>query len=492
MITLKKLTFGYADKLIFDQLSATLDSSWKIVLVGKNGRGKTTLMKLLSGELKGAGQICSDQSFRYFPQKINDKTQLTQYILEELYDAKAWEIRREMTVLGLSETILWQPFNTLSGGEQTKVLLIGLFLNDAYFPLIDEPTNHLDIESRKQIANYLKQQKSGYIVTSHDRQFLEEVGDHLLAIERNDIQLLTTTYSGYERDKKRRDAFEWSQNSKLKSEISRLKQSAKAKADWSQNREKEKSGNPKEKGSGSVLDKGFIGARAARQMKKAKGLNQRMDKEINEKAKLLKNIEKVDKLTMNYTPTHHQILIDEGDIQLRINDRILFSPINVQLKRGDIVAITGENGVGKSVLINYIYQNAIKKGLKVSYLSQLYEDNQGDLLAFCEKYQLDYPEFLNNLRKLGVERHVFQHKIEQMSLGQQKKVALAKSLSESATLYIWDEPLNYLDIDNQQQLVTLLKSIKPSMIVVEHDARFISEVADDIIVLEPTKNQENK
>lgn len=86
---------GYADKLIFDQLSATLDSSWKMVLVGKNGRGKTTLMKLLSGELKGSGQIRSDQLFRYFPQKINDKTQLTQYILDELYEAKAWEIKEK-------------------------------------------------------------------------------------------------------------------------------------------------------------------------------------------------------------------------------------------------------------------------------------------------------------------------------------------------------------------------------------------------------------
>lgn len=492
MITLKNLTFGYADKLIFDKLSATLDSSWKMVLVGKNGRGKTTFLKLLSGELKGAGQICSDQSVRYFPQKINDKTLLTKYILEELYEAKEWEIKREMNVLGLSEAILWQPFDTLSGGEQTKVLLIGLFLNDTYFPLIDEPTNHLDMASRKQIANYLKQQKSGYIVTSHDRQFLEDIGDHLLAIERNDIQLLTTSYSGYELDKKRRDAFEWSQNSKLKSEISRLKKSAKAKSDWSQNREKEKSGNPKEKGSGSVLDKGFIGARAARQMKKAKGLSQRMDKDINEKAKLLKNIEKVDQLTMCYTPTHHHRIIDEADVELKNFDRTLFNPINIQLNRGEVIAITGENGVGKSILLTYLYQLAINKGIQVSYLSQIDDDNQGDLQTFSESYQLDYPEFLNNLRKLGVERHVFQQKIEDMSLGQQKKVSLAKSLSETAILYIWDEPLNYLDIDNQQQLVTLVKSIKPTMIVVEHDARFISEVADNIIVLEPTKNQENK
>lgn len=492
MITLKNLTFGYADKLIFDDLSATLDSSWKMVLVGKNGRGKTTLMKLLTGELSGAGQIDSDQSFIYFPQKINDTTQLTQYVLDELYAANEWEIRREMNILGLSETILWQPFDTLSGGEQTKVLLIGLFLNDAYFPLIDEPTNHLDMASRKQVANYLKQQKSGYIVTSHDRRFLEDVGDHLLAIERNDIQLLKTTYSGYELDKKRRDDFEWSQNSKLKSEISRLKQSSTTKADWSQHREKEKSGNPKEKGSGGILDKGFIGARAARQMKKAKGLRQRMDKEINAKALLLKNIEKVDQLTMCYIPTHHHRLIDEADIQLNRYDRTLFNPINIQLKQGEVIAITGENGIGKSLLIKHIYQIAIKKNLQVSYLSQIEEDNQGDLLSFSEKYQLDYRVFLNNLRKLGMERHVFQQKIEHMSLGQQKKVALAKSLSEPATLYIWDEPLNYLDVDNQYQLEALLKLIKPTMIIVEHDAEFIGEVADQIIELEHRKNQENK
>ena len=85
-----------------------------------------------------------------------------------------------------------------------------------------------------------------------------------------------------------------------------------------------------------------------------------------------------------------------------------------------------------------------------------------------------------------MERHVFQQKIEDMSLGQQKKVALAKSLSESATLYIWDEPLNYLDVDNQQQLEALLKLVSPTMILVEHDVSFLNEVADQIIALEPT------
>ena len=202
------MSFGYADSMIFEDVTVTFDASWKLALVGRNGRGKTTLMKLLLGELPYAGRIQSDVNFVYFPQTIVDKTQLTKFILDELYDAPDWQIHRELNLLGLPEDILWRPFDTLSGGEQTKVLLAGLFLDEANFPLIDEPTNHLDVASRAKIANYLKRSKSGYIVVSHDRQFLDEVTDHLLAIERNGLELIAANFSTYGQQKKQRDDFE--------------------------------------------------------------------------------------------------------------------------------------------------------------------------------------------------------------------------------------------------------------------------------------------
>ncbi|GAX47206.1 ribosomal protection-like ABC-F family protein [Pseudolactococcus reticulitermitis] len=489
MIAIKQLSFGYDDKTIFENVSVTFDNSWKLALVGRNGRGKTTLMRLLLGDLPYAGRIQSDVNFVYFPQTIADKMQLTKFILDDLYDAPDWQIQRELNLLGLPEDILWRPFETLSGGEQTKVLLAGLFLDEGNFPLIDEPTNHLDAASRAKIANYLKRSKSGYIVVSHDRQFLDEVSDHLLAIERNGLELLAANFSTYETQKKQRDDFEWAQNDKLKSEIGRLKQTARDKADWSRGREKEKYGDPRKKGSGGIFDTGFIGARSARQMKKAKVLEHRMQSEISEKEKLLKNIEKVDTLSMVYQPSHHQRLLDERDLTVAFDGQPLFTPINLQQNAGQITAITGENGVGKSQLLKKLIGLAESQHLNISYVRQIYDDNQGDLKSFSDQHQLDYTAFLNNLRKLGMARTVFHQKIEDMSMGQQKKVELAKSLSQSAELFIWDEPLNYLDVFNHEQIETLLQTVKPALIVVEHDVTFVKNVADQMIELRPFKNE---
>nr|WP_172209827.1 ATP-binding cassette domain-containing protein [Lactococcus hodotermopsidis] len=470
--------------MIFEDVSVIFDAHWKLALVGRNGRGKTTLMNLLLGKLPFSGSCHSDVVFTYFPQKIADKTQLTKFILDDLYDFEDWQIQRELNLLGLSSDILWRPYETLSGGEQTKVLLAGLFLDETHFPLIDEPTNHLDTASRAKIATYLQAKNLGYIVASHDRKFLDTVSDHLLAIERNGLELLATNFSTYEVQKKQRDAFEMAENNKRKSEIGRLKKTARDKSNWSRNREKDKYGKPDKKGSGAIADTGFIGTRAARMMKKSKILERRMTSEIVEKEKLLKNLEKVDSLSIAYQPSHRKLLLNEDNMTVAFdNEQALFEPIKFQQKASQITAITGQNGIGKTQLLNKLVAIAESKKLKISRVRQIYEDNQGDLKTFAEKNQLDYTAFLNNLRKLGMAREVFNQKIEQMSMGQQKKVELAKSLSESAELYIWDEPLNYLDVFNHEQIKKLLQTIKPALIIVEHDATFIQNIADQVIDL---------
>lgn len=175
-----------------------------------------------------------------------------------------------------------------------------------------------------------------------------------------------------------------------------------------------------------------------------------MYSEITEKEKLLKNIEKVDALSMIYAPSHRQILLTEKALTVSLEGRPLFTPINLVQSAGQITAITGPNGVGKSQLLEKIIQLAKSKHLNFSRVRQIYDDNRGDLNTFADDHQLDYSLFLNNLRKLGMERAVFHQNIENMSMGQQKKVELAKSLSQCAELFIWDEPLNYLDVFNQE------------------------------------------
>lgn len=186
---------------------------------------------------------------------------------------------------------------------------------------------------------------------------------------------------------------------------------------------------------------------------------------------------------INFSPTYKEKLIKLEKSTIVFEDgKPLFEPVTFEINKGQITAITGPNGIGKSQLIKKISQMAVNKNLKISCMRQIY-DNNGYLKDLAEADGLDYQMFLNNLKKLGLERKSFDKKIENMSMGQQKKVELARSLTVPAELYIWDEPLNYLDIFIQEQIEILLKDVKPTLVVVEHDRYFLEEVANQIIEL---------
>ncbi|KRL04455.1 ribosomal protection-like ABC-F family protein [Liquorilactobacillus oeni] len=493
-IEIKNLTFGFniREQTLFENISLTMDTNWKLGLIGRNGRGKTTFLKLLQGEYPYDGKIERQVAFTYFPQKINDKQQLTYYLLQELSAFEDWKLKKELNLLHLNPDILWRSFDSLSGGEQTKVLLAVLFADEFNFPLIDEPTNHLDLLARKQVAHYLQEKRKGFIVVSHDRSFVNSIVDHVLALEKKQVVLSQGNYAIYEEQKNMRDSFEEEENVKLKKEIGRLKKTSSEKAQWAHGREKDKYGSPSKLGSGAVYDTGFIGARAARTMKRSKTLVKRMEKETAAKEKLLKNIEKNESLKMNFKPSHHELLLKAENLQLFFENKPLFAPVNFELRRGERLLLKGRNGAGKSSLVKYLLNdfkgtakgNIIKpQVLKYSYVRQDYEDNKGTLQQFAKRYQLDYTDLANNLHKLGVERDAFETPIEKMSMGQKKRVELAKSLAASAELFIWDEPLNYLDVFNQEQLEELIKTVKPTMLIVEHDDAFIKNIVTKSVIL---------
>lgn len=498
-IEIKQLTFGYDNQttLLFDHATLNFDTTWKLGLIGRNGRGKTTLLTILQNKLAFQGQIKHQQEFLYFPQKVTEKERLTYYVLVDIADFELWEIERELNLMETDVEILWRPFNTLSGGEKTKVLLALLFIDDQHFPLIDEPTNHLDVVGRKQVANYLKKKNQGFIVVSHDRGFIDGVVDHVLAIEKSQLELYQGNYSVYEEQKRLKDAFEIGQNEKIKKEVSRLKKTAAEKAEWARSRE----GDKTKKSVGFIdtenrrVNRGAIGADAARTMKRSKAIVNRMETQIDEKEKLLKDIEYIDPLTINVTKTHHKRLLEVEDLQLGY-DEMLFAPVRFSIEQNQCVALTGPNGIGKSSIIQYLLGDFTGRAvgevkqpqqLTISYVRQNHEDNKGTLSEFAEKNRVDYQAFLNNLRKLGMEREVFHNKIEQMSMGQRKKVELAKSLSQNAELYIWDEPLNYLDVFNQEQLEQLILENKPPMLIVDHDQTFLKKIASQVVLLTPAR-----
>lgn len=496
-ISVKNVSFAYdgQDK-IFDNLNLNIDSNWKLGLIGRNGRGKTTFMKMLLGQVEYQGNIQSNLEFNYYPQTIKDPDNLTLYALQEQFVFEEWELKRELSLLHAKEEILWQPFVSLSGGEQTKVLLALCFINQHAFALLDEPTNHLDEDTRIQIAQYLHDKKQGLIVISHDRNFIDQVIDHTLVIEMQKIRLEQGNYSRYEKQKELEDQTNLTHNAKLEKQIKNLHASQQKMQTFAQRSEANKRAGAKMKGDirhrSTAYDKGFLGHKAAKKMKLAKNVEARLDKDIDERKGLLRNIEADSNLVMNFKQDHHHYLVTARDVSLAYN-KALFKPISFNLKRGQQLVITGKNGTGKTSLLEAITgqfhgkitgELQLANPIKISYLTQL--ENTADLLLedFAQRHHLNYPDFLNILRKLGTERNVFTNKISQMSSGQQKKVYLAETLLKPANLYLWDEPLNYLDVFNQEQIIRMIKAYQPTMMVIEHDQRFIDELGAQVINLE--------
>lgn len=483
-ISIKNLTFAYPGQAaLFDNANFELDTSWRLGLFGRNGRGKTTLFKLLQNKLPYTGTLNVSVPLAYFPQPLGDQTKLALYCLQETGNFLEWELKRELKLFKISEDLLWQPFNTLSGGEQTKLMLCALFCQADHFFLLDEPTNHLDLAGRKELVAYLKQKKQGFIIASHDRTFLDQTIDHTLVIERSQVRLENGDLASYEMQKKRRDSHDIQQNAKTRHELKRLKQAALTKENWASQAERQKQNN-------SHADKGFIGRRAAKVMKRASALKSRAEERIKQKETQLKNLEVSEPLSLNYRPTHKQVLVEAKDFTLAY-EKPLFSPLNFEVKAGEIVVLKGNNGSGKSSLFQALLKSskATVSGelslntQNISVVRQDFSADRGTLKEFAQKRELDYTLLLTLLKKLGFERHTFDVLLENMSLGQQKKVQLAASLATPAELYLWDEPLNYLDTYNQDQLLALLQETKPALLVIEHDQNFIDQIADTVVEL---------
>ena len=481
-IEVSNLTFAYEGSYdyIFENVSFRIDSTWRLGFTGRNGRGKTSFLRLLMGEHEYRGSIHCPLECVYFPFKVSDPMLLGIEAAEEACPGlEEWKLRREMSALELPEELLYRPFQTLSGGEQTKLLLAALFLNEGKYPLIDEPTNHLDLKGRETVAGYLSRQK-GFLLVSHDRSFLDNAVDHIISINRGGIETVQGNFSTWWEQRQRQDEFELAENRRLKKEIGRLEAAAREKAGWSDKLEATKIGS-------HVSDRGFIGAQAARTMKRSKAIQRRSEAAAEEKEKLLKNIEQSDPLRLSQQRHHTEIYIEARELSLGYDGREICSGIKLCLKRGARMALRGPNGCGKSSLLKLILGEDIEHrgelhiahGLKISYVSQFTNDLRGSLSDYAISHGIDESLFKAILRKLGFTRPQLEKYIETFSAGQKKKVLLARSLCEESHLLIWDEPLNYIDLISRMQIEKLLIEHRPTILFVEHDKAFCDKVATD-------------
>ena len=328
-IVCRGLSFGYdgPERNVFTHLDLVIDTGWRSALVGRNGRGKTTLLRLIHGELTpDRGCIERSAATRLFPcmpadpdipafdaardaagpfrrweaemkrlLDAGDETaSLERYSALQVryqeaggYEVDA-DISRGLDALDIGADVRSRPFRTLSGGERTRCLLAGLLARDEGFALIDEPTNHLDRAGRARLAAYLGT-KSGFLLVSHDRAFLDACVDHVIALNRDTVETRRTSVSEWRAEYRLRLAAQARANAESRRDIARLQSSARHRRAAAMKRESQKNAG---------ADSGFASARAARQMKRAIAAERRAEKVVDARKATLTDVERSYALTL--------------------------------------------------------------------------------------------------------------------------------------------------------------------------------------------------
>ncbi|MCI8534968.1 MAG: ABC-F type ribosomal protection protein [Hungatella sp.] len=496
LICVSDLSFTYEGSYepIFENVSFQIDTDWKLGFTGRNGRGKTTFLHLLKGDYEYNGSITTNVDFDYFPFPIlNQEIDTLEIILERMPEIEFWRLKKELGKLHVKEDVLYRSFDTLSYGEQTKVLLGALFVRENKFLLIDEPTNHLDLEGRKLLGEYLNQKK-GFLLVSHDRVFLDSCVDHMLCINRTNIQVQKGNFSTWYENKERQDSFELAEQERLKKEIGRLKEASRQARGWGDQVESTKIGK---KSLNYERNRDYVGEKSRRMQQRRKNLERRQEQAIEEKRGLLKNLETAETLRLEPISYHKETLVSARELVPGYGNKMVCSPVSFEVRQGSRILLQGENGCGKSSILKLILEQAgikedsqirmiegsleIGSGLKISYISQTTAHLKGSLKEYAKMWQVEESLLKALLRKLDFSREQFDKNLEYYSEGQKKKVLIARSLCEKAHLYIWDEPLNYIDIYSRMQIEELIRIWSPTLLCVEHDRAFGADVGAETI-----------
>lgn len=507
-INVSNVTFGYEGSFdnIFEELSFSIDTNWKLGFIGRNGKGKTTFLNLLLGKYFYDGSISTTTKFDYFPYELSEHhydMTIADFMEELKPGSELWRIVCELEELSESAEILYRPFGVLSPGERTKALLAILFSEENEFLLIDEPTNHLDKDARECVKNYLASKK-GFILVSHDRDLLDACTDHCLILNRCSIEVQAGNFSTWWENKTRQDQFAMAENEKHKKEIQKLNQAAERVSRWADKNEHTKIGfDPIKEHDRFISTRSFIAAKTKKMQSRVKQMEKRIERQIEEKEGLLQDIESPVDLKLINLSHHKKVLVYMKDYSLKYEgaDKPVFTGLSFSLERGDRVVISGKNGCGKTTLIKSILQKCreennfnqsgilkegtcdIAAGLVISYVGQETRELHGTIHDYCEEHHMDKSLFYAILRQLDFDREQFLKTIENYSEGQKKKVLLAKSLLTPAHLYIWDEPLNYIDVFSRMQIEKLILEYCPTMLFVEHDSRFCEKIATKTVLL---------
>lgn len=516
MIDITNLSYYLGDRALYDEASLFIGPKDKIGLIGLNGTGKSTLLKMMVGDVQPSGGKISmskdttigflnqdllsfqtqdsilsvamtafaetmkiqkeiDKVIKEMEENYQDKLVDKLTKLQERFEAnegyslqsKAEEI---LEGIGFKTSDLSRPLSEFSGGWRMRVMLAKLLLEKPSLLMLDEPTNHLDLPSIQWIENYLQSYEGAYIIVSHDREFLNRTVNKIVEVSQADLHVYSGNYDFFEEEKALRNELQQNayenQQKKIK-EAERFIERFKAKATKASQAQSKMKMLEKMDRVEEVVDE-----------------NMKVNFRFNFKTKSGRHVKRLENISKSY-----------GDLEILDNSTI-------GIERGDKIALIGANGKGKSTLLRIVagtepHEGKVQTGHNVInsfYAQHQLEDLnvQNDLLE--ELKQAGTGKTEQELRSvlgcfLFSDDEVFK-KIKVLSGGEKSRVALAKTLISEANFLLLDEPTNHLDMMSVSILVQALQQYEGTLLLVSHDRHFISQVANKIWWIEDKEVKE--
>ena len=527
---LRNVSLSFPDKKILEDVSLTIYPGDSISLVGDNGVGKTSLFRILKGDLApDSGEIllsrgvrigyleqdftgmvedtrrtCMDVALEPFGPLLELEKRIehlsfelgeaegdgdrTAGLLTDLGEAQqrfevlgGYEFRAKtqsiLTGLGLPEAFWARRVSEISAGQRVRLALARLLLEDHDLILFDEPTNHLDVPAREWLEGHLAGIDAAYVIASHDRRFLDAVSSKVANIDRGKLTLYTGDYTAFRRQLEQAEEEGWRKYEKSRKLAKKLQRQAQDYQRWSDAGEKKKRG---------AADEGFVGHKAAKVMKRSLVARRRMEEAV-ENARTEKPFEK-DEIKIEFGSSRGRSLVRAEELVVGYSEKgPLTRELSFELAAGDRLAVLGPNGSGKTALLRTVLAEIpplhgdvrVAPSSKVGYFDQ---DNRlvpPDVTSVEAILGTGRDETLVRtvMGRMGIRRETVNKKVEKLSSGERAKVLLARIILGDNNLLVLDEPTNYLDIETQDVLLEALKDFPGGILFVSHDRYFVEELA---------------
>ena len=509
LVTLDNVAFGYGDNLIFEKVSFAVNEGERVGLIGANGEGKTTLIKLILGEFEAdegtvaaknglkigyleqnggyeSGNTVYTEMLEIFKEELGAVEKLTKLSSElsqtpfpsheydvlsakieslnkfiAAHDCYDTEVKIKTVLNGMGFADMYERvIDTLSGGEKTRLKLARLLLERPDLLILDEPTNHLDITTLFWLEDYLQGFKGAILVVSHDRYFLDRTVSRILEIENKRLTSFAGNYSKYKVLKAERYARLVKEYEAQQEERAKLQ---------------------------DYVDRNIVRATTAKSAQSRVKQLERM--EILEKPYLPP---KPPVFKFEYEVSSYEQVFDIVGLNLERGGKKLIENGALCVKRGEKVAIVGENGTGKSTLLKEILHgnSAIRVGrfVKIAFYDQESANLNGENTVLSELWErhvgYTQTEARNALARCGLFAEDMQKKVKTLSGGERAKLALCVLECERGNTLLLDEPTNHLDLPAREGLENALKKFDGTLVFVSHDRYFISALADKIAEIE--------